>query len=768
LSAWSQLVERVEDGTEERWILLGVGGNRPRSEKDLALEIRKGALTVWASVEAELASGALQIRPEELLGAPIVPNPNTGIAFAADQARFDQAVRACIDSYTAAHGALLSLSSSSGAALPASAAAGAIVDEAALPALYERWILSFERLLEERLKREEAIGENLLILRLTPNVGRYGEVPQRPQEHELRAEPKPTIWPTHPARRTEAYALEPIPDRFYFQHHPSVFLREDYRIDVHHRGFGIGANLYSLSLLPEEEQTIVAKSFQNTQYKVSESTAENFLEESGSETANDFANEVARENQSESSNQSDFSISAKASASLPFASGSVEAAHSSQDSVKDFSKNVSNTTKKLAEKLSSKRTVSIETKRDRTTDVELHKEINTERKIKNPNLGHTVTFHWFQMTRKLMEFLSLEDAKLVYSSGKHNPVRIFVKGELPEQLASYVDERLLQEMPPDVARRMPPNSAVVVVSEPYTEVVSMAAANGFLARVFQPGVASEINGLLWRALGFGPAAPDGLGVTAFPGPPAPRVNWPFFAALGKPDPSQPGDAQGPAHVAADKITVGLIGANAEVIYLPNLDLRYKLRDGQAPTRYVAPAYSPYALPRLLYAEERIVNTNGVFCDAMVGRCTALEDYLQRHRDLDLLEKKIQVGKQEIEFRWLLAKDSLVEIFEEEDKSLTAIVREKEGADAFKERLELEKQKLAEQKAVAADLLEKRRVEGELDLLRERVNELRRKIELLGATREVKIDAPDGSDVQVKAAVDLGGSEPRPPVAVKVE
>jgi hypothetical protein len=412
----------------------------------------------------------------------------------------------------------------------------------------------------------------------------------------------------------------------------------------------------------------------------------------------------------------------------------------------------------------------METKRQTETDSELHKEINTQRTYKNPNLGHTVTFHWFQMTRKLLETFALEDAKLVYTSGKHNPIRIFVKGEVPEALTEHFDESLLQEMPPDVARRMPPNSAIVVVSEPYTEVVSMAAANAYLARVFRPAVAVEINGLLWQALGFGRAAPSGLGVLAFPGAPLPQVAWPHFVPLFNDDPEHAA-AAAPARVAADRITVRRGAGADEVLFLPNLDLRYKLRDGQVPTRYFAQPHDPYAVPRMLYANERIVNTNGVFCDAMVGNCTALESYLERHRDIDLLEKKIKVGQQEIELQWALAKDNLMMIEEEQDRSVVALVKPLVKPDPaaagkpFEGRLELEEARRQEQLAIAGEQVDLKRAQKELELLTERVNEMKKRIDQIG--KPVTIDAPDGSKVEVEAKVNLGGPEP-PPGSVKVE
>jgi hypothetical protein len=283
----------------------------------------------------------------------------------------------------------------------------------------------------------------------------------------------------------------------------------------------------------------------------------------------------------------------------------------------------------------------------------------------------------------------------------------------------------------------------------------MSGANAFLARVFRPDKAVEINSVIWQIIGYGDAAPEGLGVAAFPGHEKDQLDWDHYVPLFNPQPSRPVDKKRSNDVAADQVLVQEVGAQPkETIFLPNLDLRYQLRDGLIPSRYTAEPYEAYSLPRLLMTEDRILNTNGVYCDAMVGQCTALEDYLERHRDLDLLEKKIQVGQQEIEFKWALAKDNLVEITEDKDKALVAVVKDKQEAEPFKERLEVERARLSEQRAIADDRLEKQRLEKDLELLNERVNELKRRIELMDTLPEVRIDAPEGAEVKVKAELDL--------------
>ncbi len=721
----------------------------------LSRTIRDASGFLWNVIQQELTDGKLQISPFEILGAVPADPPNFNLLN--NSPNRQGAGQAVVDSYTACHDVVLSLLSSgrAGQTSPSSSGQTSAITEADLPELYDRWVVSFTRVLKSQYEERETIGDNLLILRLTTRTGRYGEVPQRTQAQELAAEPKMQVPPEHPSRRTERYWLEPVPEPYFRAHHPTLYLGEEYSVGIYHRAYGIGANIYSLSLLPEEEQTIVMKSFKGTKTKVSESTAENIFEEQTSETASDFASEVANENQLESTGQEQFNIAGKASASYLFASMSIDSSYGAQSSSRDFAKNTSSVTNRLANKASSKRTVTIDTKRTRETETELHSELSTERKIRNPNLGHTVTFNWFQMTRKYDQVISLEDAKLVYTSGKHNIIRVYKKGRMPNLgPRAGLSPGMIAEMPEDVARRLPPNAAIVVVSEPYTEIIPMAGANAFLARTFTPAKAVVLNARLWQVLGYGAQAPEGLGIVAFPGYRGTASAQDPHVPLYNPNPHHAGDPADPATVAADEVVVRPVGGQNVRVYLPNLDLRYKVKDGLVPARYVADPHNTYSLPRVMSIEERVVNTNGVFCDAMVGRCSALEDYLQRHRDLDLLEKKVQVGQQEIEFRWALAKDGLVEIFEDENNDLTAVVKEKEGVDAFKERLEAERSRLEELKAIRDERLEKQKLEAELDYQVERVNELKRRIELMGTPPELRIDAPEGATVEVNADVDL--------------
>ncbi|MCP4307707.1 MAG: hypothetical protein GY788_23100 [bacterium] len=631
-----------------------------------------------------------------------------------------------------------------------------------IPDLFHRWAQLIWQVVERLLAVRLPVGDDFFVLRLSKRTGRFGEVPRRSQRGEIEPEPKDILWPGHPRAQTEGWMLEPIPKPLYRRPFPGIFIQELHAVSLRSRGFGIGSNLYSVSLLPEEEQKIVVKSFKDTTYTVTESTAENIFEESSSETERDFGDEMMRESERESTSEEAGHIGTKLSGGVPFFSGSVDASYDAKSGSRDFAKDVSKVTSKLASKLSAKRGVSVETKRSTEQKVELHSELNTERTIKNPNLGHTVTFHWFQMTRKYLQQLQIEDARLVYTSGKYNVARVFVPpgASVPERLKEVerdmpenLQVELVAELPADVAALLPADVAIVITSDPYREVVSMAGANAFLAKVLTAEKAAEVSSTVWRLLGDSDAAPDGLGVLAFSDPQRQASSHDSFVELFSEHPAQSQPAWVPNLVAADRIeiTSKWERGNPQVVHLPNLDLRYKVRDGQPPPRYPANPYDSQSLPRLLGAEERIVNTNGVYCDAMVGRCTALEDYLQRHRDLDLLEKKAQVGQQEIELRWAAEKEGLDVVLQEKDESLVAVVAAREGQQPFQDRLEVERAQFAERKKIAEDQLERQRLETELDILRRKVDQLQARV---GQPPEVKIDAPQGANVAVEAKVNI--------------
>jgi hypothetical protein len=204
-----------------------------------------------------------------------------------------------------------------------------------------RWIDTFQDLLEKYVQRRRVIDRDRLVLRLMPRKGAYGEVPTGKKG-------RTDLSPEHPVRMTESYRLDTLDDKYLNVADPRFYLREDYLLQLKHQGFGIGRQLYSMSLLPEEEQVITVKSFKGTTVTESESSAENIFEEQGAETASDFARELQKENQSESSDSSSISVSAKASASYGCASGSVEAGYNAQSSSREFSKNMSSTTERLA------------------------------------------------------------------------------------------------------------------------------------------------------------------------------------------------------------------------------------------------------------------------------------------------------------------------------------------------------------------------------------------------------------------------------------
>lgn len=627
--------------------------------------------------------------------------------------------------------------------------------------LYEQWKQTFEELLSQISERRSQLDTNTLVLKLSPRKGAYGEVRRGRDEADILELPR-----THPLRVTRAYHLEQLQEFVYNRLDPRFYLRQHHTLSLRHKGYGIGRNLYSISLLPEEEQSIVMKSFKDTTITLSESSAENIFEETGSETSSDFAQEVASEHQRESSHQSDWSVSATVTGAYPpYVKGTVKSGYSAQSASRNFAKSTNAVTSRLAEKLSAKRKVTVDLKREQTTTVEQHTEINTERTIRNPNKGHTLTFNWFQMTRKYAQELALEDIELVYSSGFFPPVRIYVNGdvigdiELPGvyENGEYPTD-IISPMPADVARYFPPNAVALIVADPYTEIVPLAQATGYLASILYHQKAVDVASQIWDVLGFGEMAPDGLGALAFSRDPSRTerqpgntVPWMKLYSTQTFDFTDPGHSR---HVPADEIKLyDQDGKLVGTVHIPNLDLRYKQSGSLIPGRYIADEGDEtdvFAVPRILSMEERIVATNGIFCDVMIGNCTALEDYLERHRDLDLLEKKLDVAKREIDMEWELARNGLVEVPTKLDEPIHDLIEA--GDDAFADRLAVEQAQLTEQKKIYDDELEKKRLEQELERLEQQVEMLKKKAEQIGKPIKYTIDAPKDTKVNIDAHV----------------
>ncbi len=598
--------------------------------------------------------------------------------------------------------------------------------------VYAQWVAAFTDFLKHRSATRRLSGTRRIALRLAPIIGKYEEVP-KPDAGEDGFD-RTRILPTHPRMLTEQYMLEPIPAKYACESYPTLYLREDLSLCVRHRGFGIGANLYSTSLLPEEKQVIKVKSFKDTTIKTSESSAENIFEEQTDETSRDFATEMKNESERESTSQSEFNISGKASASWGWGSASIQSGYSSQSGSRSLAKNASNVTNRLASKLSAKRTVSVEMKRTTEKEVELHSELAIEREVKNPNKGHTLTFHWFQMTRKLVTELHLEDLKLVYTDGTHRQLMVFGNGRKPTDLGDVP----FRALPVDVGGKLPPDSIVVVCATPYTESIPFSNTNAFLAKAFTDGVAAKISSGLWRILGSCDAAPEGYGVSAFPTTGrSPGTGDSKYVSVVRPDPSSPQDppaGKNPELAPADEI---LMVEDEEVFYLPNVDLRYKTEDGIAPSRFPADEFNANSLPRTLLRGEQVINTNGVFCDAMVGQCTALEPYLQRHRDLDLLEKRLEVALKEVDFEWEIARNGLVEVSTSLCETIDGLVEP--GAEAFAKRIEEEENRRTRDQETHAQ---------QIALLTAKVNALAKKTETIGQPKEYSVAVPKDTQVTV--------------------
>jgi hypothetical protein len=230
-----------------------------------------------------------------------------------------------------------------------------------------------------------------------------------------------------------------------------------------------------------------------------------------------------------------------------------------------------------------------------------------------------------------------------------------------EEFLKYIVEPL----PPEVWDYFPEDAFIIILGTPYNLVLPLSETNAFLVSTFKFEKAEEINNLIWRVIGNGGASPGGLGVCAFPFPFESEGEIPWW-----PEDWEHGAEIGDFLVIADEIK---IKGEAEERYLPNIDIRYK-HSAKVPSRYIDDSEDGYfSLPKLIWWKNYIINTNGVYAENMLGTCSAIEEYLRDHRKLDVKQKAIEVGREEIEFEWLKRKDAV-------------------GTDqAFERRLEIEKE-----------------------------------------------------------------------------
>ena len=456
---------------------------------------------------------------------------------------------------------------------------------------------------------------------------------------------------------------------------PNMGIVTEFSLEIMHQKFGFGKHLYSESLFPGEEVTLEVSSKSKKEVEVTTTSSEKIFEQANEKTSSDFQEQVSKELNDSFNKNLTSNESLNLSASAGFLGISLSAGYnyqtSSSETINSAAKKVNNVTNKLAKELSDQRQVTFEKSTTEKSVYSSEEENKSTRKFVNINKERTLTFNFFQITREYQSTLYLEDIELLYSTGKFSFATIFINVEdiydltNQEYVASIsglkqflnkvaantvqtvqhlIDNKTIRKLPSEFSDNFEKGAVMIVYSPPYSQTIPLSQANYFLANTFKPGSTTqkELNNLIWKFIGNGSVSPDGIGVGAFPYSwddyeSDESIEWPETQRNASPF------AKISAHkVVADKIKVVMDKKESE-FELPNLDLCFnKVRHFR--TRYVSTAENRNSLPLAVMQKNYVINTNGVYCENMLGNCGALEKFATDHRELDVKAKELEVEK----------------------------------------------------------------------------------------------------------------------------
>jgi hypothetical protein len=158
-----------------------------------------------------------------------------------------------------------------------------------------------------------------------------------------------------------------------------------------HEGFTLGELVSSLSLLPNEEVSVEVSSFQRTRQEIQTET------EDAKRLQLAVEQRTTDERTCTNATASDmgWSVSASASVSYPVASASVSASAygNSSEKAEEARRQLKEATTRSTTDLSSRRAVKV------TQTAEAGSESTTTRRLRNPNTCQTVTFNFFQVIK---------------------------------------------------------------------------------------------------------------------------------------------------------------------------------------------------------------------------------------------------------------------------------------------------------------------------------------------------------------------------------
>lgn len=462
------------------------------------------------------------------------------------------------------------------------------------------------------------------------------------------------------------YKLQPLPEnrlKDYNEYAPEVGLISEYSMEVKHQRFGYGKHLYSQSLFPGETVSIDMSTKSKKEIEVTVNSSEKVFEDANSETSTDFNQELNNElsKTTDKSKKDNFSASATLSAQGfgVSVSGSISKSTEASQQVNEFAKSVENTSDKLAKKLSDQRQVTFEQTNNQKTLSTFEEETKTTRKFENINKEKTLTFNFFQITREYLNTLYLDNINFIYTSGKYRIATIFVPVEFDIEIVRQTnkelddllkklenenltwqkleEQKIVRRIPGQLSDSLLPGSIIVLFQPPYYEIKSLSSTNLFLAQTFdqENGTVFEINHHIWKYIGGDNISPDGLNIAAFPQSKTELKTWP---KTGDKDAPETSIFDSTDKVVADKIVVKGVASKEYEYLLANIDLCTK-RVQHYSARYVN-KQRENAIPMSIFNKTFIINTEGVYCENMLGKCGALEQFATDHRRLDVEAKTI--------------------------------------------------------------------------------------------------------------------------------
>lgn len=218
------------------------------------------------------------------------------------------------------------------------------------------------------------------------------------------------------SHRYDCVFLEPVPDG-NLGVRQRIGIIEYYRLSSFLGTYGAGRTINTFSLLPGEKAKVGIKTFKKTTETRRQSSS--ILDSLNDSSSSDFES-IVQEERSDRSTQArmdSWHVEGELTGNWGTGSAKIEAGYKgSASSARDqFAKNVGSSLEKHVMQASNKRDIKVEQSTEATT--ETGSESNTEREIRNINVGHTLNFVFRQMNQEFLTLLHLIDVRVGYTDG---------------------------------------------------------------------------------------------------------------------------------------------------------------------------------------------------------------------------------------------------------------------------------------------------------------------------------------------------------------